>query len=220
MSIKYFCDYCKEEITKQKDRVVVQATSMKDDKKQAFHFHNNCWSNYMYAMLADGKSFDKKQLIEETSIQEDIKEQESQTEIEEQEEQEKSVDTVKYREWERSQSKRESKYFTDEVCAKLHRFILLKSKPMAISKQLNIPYQTICLYLKNFNQYKLDNYCSEVDINTLRKCREEYGKIIPKVKTLMATCTWSNTSIAYDCGIPEDVVQLVWDELPWFIKNI
>lgn len=237
MSVKYYCDCCKQVIANKKDRVLVNTLIVEGDKKSAYHFHTSCWQQSLKRMLEDNFVQEDKPAVDsiiQTSLIEQAVSEQFRAIPENTEspaitlsvEPEKSVrvmtvdvDRDNWREFELTECKGITKYFTNEVCSKLHRFIMLESKPRPISNYFNIPYQTVVLYMRTYKGKYLDSYKPLVDTAELDKIKEEYCKQIPKIKALLATCTWPFADVASECVVPEEVVRTIWDELPYFIKD-
>ena len=222
MSIKYFCDCCKKEITVIKSRVVVQVMSMMDEKKTTHHLCQNCWSKDIEKVLTGAvieKPLAKEPQIDSITASVIAALAEESTVVVETgvKDDKKESPENGLQSWEVSQSKGSSKYFTDEICPKIHRFILLGSKPYPISRVIGIPYQSLNIYFKSFNKDVLNDYTPKTDVSKLKNYAITYNRIIPKIKALLATGTWSFTSIASECNVPEKLVQIIWDELPWFM---
>lgn len=255
MSIKYFCDYCKLEISIPKARMVLQLVNMEDEKKTQYHLHKGCWEKYikdvvtgssvpiktecaeldtttalidkMASELKESDTMKKEEVSApvNTDIIEQVskKDKKSKKNLEEQVEHDEKIATADidrdlFREWEITRSSRVTQYFTNKACSYIHRYLLLGSKPRAISMKMNIPYQSVILYIKLWNKQGLGKYEPIMAEDILEGYAIKYRSVIPKVKALMATCTWSNVDIASECAIPEEVVQVVWDELPYFVN--
>ena len=223
MSFKCFCDLCKEEINTS-SRIAIQVNDA--DKKTVFHYHNNCYKSHIKCILEGVTA--SKQSIEDT---EDTKTLTSIPTVEtpivkkpNEPLKEKiltvDVDRDKFKEWELTKSKGITKYFTNAVTAKIHRYFLLKTPYRAISNMFHIPYQTVVFYHHEFDKTGLASYSPIIDKSTLEKIWSNYKNKIPKILALIgsASRTWTFDAIHYECDIPIEIVQMIWDELPYFVR--
>lgn len=223
MSFKCFCDFCKEEI-KTSSRIAIQVNDA--DKKMVFHYHNNCYKSYIKRVL-EGVTVPKQsaETVEDTKTLSSVPIVETPIVKKPNEPLKEKILTIdvdrdKFKEWELTKSKGITKYFTNAVTAKIHRYFLLKTSYKAISNMFDIPYQTVVLYHHEFDKTGLAPYSPTMDKNTLDKAWANYKNKIPKILALIGSAnrTWTFDAIHYECDVPIEIVKMIWDELPYFVK--
>ena len=234
MSIKYYCDKCKGHIVKKEQRVTLSVLESVNDKKTVYHLCSDCWGDVRQYLIEEptlptectstqsaqstqtgSKTFSE--LLQEQMIKDsDATPTNSAGRVKT-----VDIDRHKFQEWELTCCPTNSKYFTNEVCSALHRFMLIGAKSNAMARYFNIPYQNINLYMRTtYRPVVMETYQPKIDKSILEAYAFNYKSAIPKVKALMATCTWSFKDIAEECHIPESVVSIIWNELPYFVNNV
>lgn len=211
MSIVYICDNCKKSINNPNTRVVLQANLMDSGKKIVKHFHKTCYLGYIQPAI-DGKNYKE----DVSEIPDSIKVLESSSNTDDNEEEQEALPNV-VSDFNTPQVIKHSAYFTVEKCFHVHRFIALGARAVTIAKRCDIPYQTTVNYVRAFNKECINKYTPTNPISTLEKVIDNNLRQLPKLKALLATCSWSIKDAANECDMDEKDAQVFFDDLPWFL---
>lgn len=227
MSCYYVCDVCNKNITASIARVNIAIQKSGEQTKTIKHACNSCYVKHLQPLL-NGKlaiieeqkesATNTTQNVVQDVVKGDVKEEQSKdTEnVEEKTFEESLAELPKF---DRPQVTRRSKYFTEKNCFNFHRMILIGAKPIAIAKSFGIEYQMIRNYANSFDKSVAEGYQPINPVSELERICKNFKKQLPKVKALIATCTWSTKDIADETDIPERDIIIYFEDIPWFEDN-
>lgn len=202
MSIKYYCDICSREIDPARKRNIITLHRFDTDKKKVYHACDACYESKVESIFKKEK--DASKVINKT-LNKDIV---------------IDVENVSYSNFNKPRVKAASKYFTLSTCYFIHRLHLMGAKSIRIAEMLSIPYQSVKNYLNSFILTVDDDYITETRVDDLKQVEERIKHVIPSIKALFATCTWSVKDIASDVdALPEDV-ETFFRDFPWFENRL
>lgn len=205
MSIRYYCDICSREIDPARKRNIITLHRFDTDKKKVYHACDRCYEDSVEAIF-------KKDKVNNTNSKEETQVLNKTIVID--------VENVSYSNFNKPRVKATSKYFTVSTCYYIHRLHLMGAKSIRIAEMLSIPYQSVKNYLNSFILTVDDGYITETRVDDLKQVEERIKHVIPKIKSLYATCTWSVKDIASDVdALPEDV-ETFFRDFPWFENRL
>ena len=210
MSIKFYCDICKKEIKKSTERVTITIQEYDGGEKKCIkHACPTCFTHKVKDLFKEVKETKSTEealtehygTLKKDTVHNDII---------------INLESVGEREFNKPRIKGISKYFTLHSCYYIHRFNLLGSKVIKISERVRIPYQSVKNYVSELELNIDGSYLPETEFKDLVKIEERIKNDIPKIKALLATCTWSFKDVADETNHPVEDIETFFRDLPWF----